>query len=82
MEQAMLDYVNSSGLKQFEAGNHKITIGTSEVVDCPDVDAVPEQFVRTKIIKEPNKVLIKELRPVGANWYSIKTNQKITITTK
>jgi len=81
-EQALLDYVNANGLKQFEVGTHKITIGISEVVDCPDIDAIPSQFIREKIVKEPNKILIKELRPAGANWYSIKTNQKITITTK
>ena len=79
IEQAVADYMTGNGVKQFEAGHCTITISETESVDAPDVDAIPEQFVRTKITKEPNKILIKELRPEGANWYSLKQGFKLTV---
>jgi len=81
IEQAVVDYFTGNGLKQFETQMHTVTLGESEAVDAPDADAIPEQFIRTKIVKEPNKVLIKELRPAG-NWYAIKKNFKVTIGSK
>ena len=82
VEQALLDYVTSNGVEQFETGRHTVTIGQSESVDCPDVEAIPEEYVRTKITREPNKLLIREKRPQGANWYAIKISPKITIHAK
>jgi hypothetical protein len=73
-EQALIDYLLSNGLLKTE----RVTLGESEAVDAPDVEAIPEEFVRVKTTREPNKVLIKELRPHG-NWYAITKNYKITI---
>lgn len=79
VEQALIDYMANNGLNQFEAGHCKVTFGESESIDAPDIDAIPEMFVRTKVTKEPNKILIKELRPEG-NWYNIVKSNKITVT--
>lgn len=81
IEQAVIDYCTGNGLKQFKTTMYTITLGESEAVDAPDLEAIPEQFIRTKVVKEPNKILIKELRPSG-NWYAIKKNYKITIGSK
>ncbi len=73
-EQAVIDFMLQNGLLQTD----RITLGETSSVDVPDVESVPEQFLRIKTTKEPNKVLIKELAPV-ANWYSIKKNYKLTL---
>ena len=52
-------------------------IGKSETCEVPDIESVPDQFVRFKSIKEPNKILIKELSPEG-NWYTIAEHVKLT----
>lgn len=73
-EQALIDYMLGNGLLKTE----RVTLGETESVDAPDVDAIPEEFVRVKTVREPNKVLIKELRPNG-NWYAITKNYKVTV---
>jgi hypothetical protein len=73
-ERALIDYMLGNGLLKTE----RVTLGETESVDAPDVDAIPEQYVRTKVVREPNKLLIKEVRPDG-NWYSITKNYKVTI---
>lgn len=72
-EQSAVDYMLDNGLLQTD--KMKITISRS--VEIEDVDAVPERYIRTKITKEPNKILIREEKP-DANWYAIKTNYNIT----
>lgn len=78
VEQALIDYFVSNGLKQFHACHLNVTISETESIDAPDVDAIPAEFIREKTTKEPNKILIKELRPKG-NWYSVKQGHKITV---
>jgi len=73
-DRALIDYMLGNGLLKTE----RVTLGETTAVDAPDVDAIPDQFVRVKTIREPNKVLIKELRPEG-NWYSLTKNYKVTI---
>ena len=72
-EQAAVNYMLDNGLLQTE----RMRLGISRSVDIEDVEAVPDEFIRTKITKEPNKILIKEAKPLG-NWYTIKTNYNIT----
>jgi len=81
-EQALIDFYKSSGVNKSECGNYTITLGTAESVDVTDVDSVPEKYIRTKIIKEVNKALIKAegLRPSpDNNWLSFTTTDKLTI---
>lgn len=73
-EQAVVDYMTANGLIKFA----NCTLGKSESVDCPDIDAVPEEFIRTKVTKEVNKALIRAARPAG-NWYTIAEKPKLTI---
>jgi len=84
IEQAWVDYMLSNGLRETEVGHLKLTIGESFSVDVDDINAVPDEFVREKIVREPNKILIRELHKSGklegANWYSIKESHKLTVT--
>lgn len=73
-ERALIDYMLGNGLLKTE----RVTLGETESVDAPDVEAIPDEYVRVKTVREPNKVLIKEVRPDG-NWYCITKNYKITI---
>lgn len=73
IEQACVDYMTANGLRETSA----LSISETYSVDVPDVGALPDEFVRVKIIREPNKVLIRELRP-DANWYAIKKGYKLT----
>ncbi len=79
IEQSCIDYMTGNGLVETE----RLRLGTSASVDVPDVDAVPEQFIREKITREPNKILISEAHKSGklsgANWYTIKQSYKLTL---
>lgn len=77
-KQAFVDYMVGNGLKETVVNNHVVRLGESYSVDAPDVDAIPEEFVRIKTIREPNKILIREKRPAG-NWYAIKESYKLTV---
>lgn len=86
-EQAFIDYMKAHGIKATEvAYKWNVTLGQSTAIDVPDVDALPAQYVREKIIREPNKALIAEMHKAGAltgaNWYSVRVSDKITITNK
>lgn len=78
IEQAFIDYMTGNGIKATDIGKHSVTLGESETVEVPDVDALPDEFVRIKTTREPNKVLLKELRP-QANYYTIQKNYKLTV---
>jgi hypothetical protein len=73
-ERALIDYMLGNGLIKTD----RVTLGETESVDAPDADAIPDEYVRVKTVREPNKILIKEVRPDG-NWYAITKNYKITI---
>ena len=75
-ETALLDYLTANGIKQSSCGPYTMTLLSAEAVEIPDLDAVPDEFCRVK--KEPNKSLIRELRPAG-NWYNINSNPSIRI---
>ena len=85
-EQAIVDYMEGNGLKQFESGHNTVTLGYTNSVDIKDVDAVPDEYCRVKTIKEPNKALLTELFKAGSlpenNWMAMKTNPKITVNLK
>lgn len=74
VEQAVVDYMTAHGLVKFS----NCTLGKSESVDCPDINAVPEEYIRVKEVREVNKALIRAARPAG-NWYTIKETPKLTI---
>jgi hypothetical protein len=80
VEQALVDYCTANGVIQFSCGNHRIFLGKSESVDIPNVEAVPEEYTRIK--REPDKMKIKNTRPEGANWYTIKESNHITLRSK
>lgn len=73
-ERALIDFMLGNGLIKTD----RVTLGETESVDAPDVDAIPDAYVRVKTVREPNKILIKEVRPDG-NWYGVTKNYKVTI---
>jgi hypothetical protein len=75
-ERALFDYCEGNCVTQCHPGPYSVSITTAEFVNVSDPDAVPEAFCRIK--REPNKVLIRELRPQG-NWYNINSNPSIRI---
>ncbi len=74
LEIAALDYMKGNGLLETE----HLSIRKTRAVDVPDIEAVPEQFVREKIVREPNKLLIRELAPEG-NWYIMTENESVIL---
>ena len=80
-KEALLKYMDETGQVAFECGEMKVYYTESEQVDISDNAAVPDDYMRKKVSKEPNKVLIKELRP-QANWYSIKSVRNLQIKMK
>ena len=74
VKQAAIDYCLGNGLKSCDS----FSISSTYSVDVEDIDAVPEEFIRTKITKEANKVLIREAKPQG-NWYVMKEGYKLHI---
>lgn len=72
-EQAVIDYMVGNGLKETSG----LSISETYSVDAPDVETLPDEFVRVKTVREPNKILIRELKPQG-NWYTIKQGYKLT----
>lgn len=77
-KQAMIDYMVGNGVEQTTINHLKVSVSKTYSVDVPDVEAVPEEFLRIKVMKEPNKLLIKEARP-DANWWSMKESYKLTV---
>jgi len=74
IEQAAIDYMTGNGIVESEL----FRVRKTEVVDVESVDAVPEEFVRTKITREPDKRRIADERPTG-NWYTMKENTHIML---
>lgn len=72
--QAATDYMLGNGLLECES--FKLT--TSYRVDVPDINAVPDEFIRTKTTKEVDKVKVRGVRPAG-NWYSMSENYGIKL---
>lgn len=80
-EQAMIDFMEGNGIVKTEEASLSYTKSCNVI----DVDAVPEQFIRVRTVKEPNKILIneyyKELTELP-NWLAYETKPKLTIKRK
>lgn len=75
VEGACKDYMEGNGIIESECFRLK----TTEVVDAPDVAAIPSEYLRIKVIPEPDKRKIALDRPAGANWYSMVENKHIML---
>lgn len=74
-EQAVIDYMQGNGL----LATDNFILGRSYSVDIADAESVPDEYCRIKTVREPNKILIKEVKPQG-NWYNI--TEKFNIRSK
>lgn len=78
-ETALLDYYKTNGIAKSTCGDFTVTIGNSISVDVADVESVPEKYIRTKIIKEVNKALIRAEGLEANNWLSYSHTPTVTI---
>lgn len=80
-EQAYIAFMDECGVVESECGNTKAYITESERVDIQSIEAVPEEYIRTKVSKEPDKVKVKadadKLK--GANWFTITKHRNLQL---
>lgn len=83
-EQAYIDFMDANGLVESECGNYRAFILHSERVEVVDLEAVPEAYIRTKVVREPDKLLIKKDAGSlsGANWVAINKVRNLQIRAK
>lgn len=60
LKSALVMFVESTGDKKVKGGTFEVSLRRSEKVIIDDIDAVPEEFKRTKTTVEADKKLIKE----------------------
>ena len=82
IEQAFADYFEGNGLIKLEAMGCIVSYSLSSSVDIADPTAVPEEFIRRKIVSEPDKIKIRNEAPRNSNWFTIKQSPKITVRSK
>lgn len=83
-EQALADYMQANGVINFKANKETVTLGESTSVDVPDVEALPDEYVRIK--READKTKIGQALRMGkianANWFTVAVKPKITVRSK
>lgn len=83
-EAAYIAFMDECGIEKSECGSFETSIRFSEQVDIVSPDAVPNDYMREKISREPDKMKIKanaaDLK--GANWFSIKKVRNLQIKLK
>lgn len=73
VQQAAVDYMRGNGL--FECASMVLKKSTS--IHVADVASVPQEFLRTKTVVEPDKRKIAEFMPQG-NWYNVEESYYVT----
>lgn len=81
-ELALIAYMQETGQVAFESGEMEITLKDSYTVDVADINAVPEAYIRSKVVREPDKQKIRNERPAGANWYIMNVKPTVMIKMK
>ena len=76
-EQAYIRFMDDNGVIKSDAAH----IIESERVSVPDIAAVPDEYMRTRISKEPDKVKIKADADKlnGANWFTITRHRNLQL---
>lgn len=74
IENAIIVSMQASGVVETE--QFKLTPSYSVIVN--DIDAIPDEYIRTKTTKEVNKAAIKALRPRG-NWWHLHETIGLTV---
>ncbi len=72
-EEAYIVFMDECGIVESACGNTRAYILHTERVEVVDIEAVPDAYIRTKISREPDKLLIKKnvKELAGANWLSV-----------
>lgn len=83
-EAAYIAFMDECGIKESECGDYKTFIRYGEQVDIANVEAVPDCYMRTKIVREPDKQKIKANAEglEGRNWFSIKRVRNLQVKLK
>lgn len=74
LTQAALDYMTGNGLLECDS----FRLRKSYRVDVESIDAVPAEYIRTKISQEINKEKIRSQKPAG-NWYIFSEHLNIEV---
>lgn len=78
-EQALIDFYKSTGVTESDHGDYKISYRKSKSVDAPDIDAVPEKYIRTKVTKSVDKQAIRRDKLEPNNWFQYKETDTLVI---
>jgi len=83
-EAAYLAFMDECGMVKSECGLFETYIKESEQVDIASPDAVPNEYIREKISREPDKLKIKAnaANLQGSNWFAIKKVRNLQIKMK
>lgn len=74
VQQAALDYMKGNGLVECDA----FRLRKSYRVNVENIDAVPDEYKRTKTTIEPDKAKIRANKPEG-NWYIMEESETVEI---
>jgi hypothetical protein len=77
LKQYLADCMQLLGRPKVKAGVFALSLRTSERIDVPNIDALPEQYRRTTTTIEPDKRLIAQDRKGGAIIPGVTTIERV-----
>jgi hypothetical protein len=77
LKQYLADCMQLLGRPKVKAGVFALSLRTSERIDVPNIDALPEQYRRTTTTIEPDKRLIAQDRKGGATIPGVTTIERV-----
>jgi len=80
-EADLVKYMKENGLLSFEHGQDEFAVKDFYSVDIADPAAVPDDYMRQKLCREPDKVKIRGERPAG-NGYTMRAEPKLSVKAK
>lgn len=72
LRQRIIDELKADGVVKDSLANYEIALrSTPATIEIPDVNCVPDEFIRIK--REPDKIRIKDaaMKGLKANWFSV-----------
>lgn len=81
-EAALIVYMQESGCVALESGIASASLKDAYSVDIASIDAVPAEYLRSKVVTEPDKVKIRNEAPRTANWFTLTAKPSLTIKMK
>lgn len=81
IENKILDYMTENSMKEIPAGAFSYKIRKSEAVIIEDIGAIPEEYVKTVVTQNPDKLAIKQAIKSGIDipGASIETRDNLQV---